>query len=250
MAADTLSRPFGCVPEDLEFDFAHADRPVLVTQLLAACAGAVGECEGGERQHGWWHQPVGARIAALLSLLRASDGHESRTVTLRCPGCDETFEIELSHQAIAALQPAPADVKVPRDGAAPLTLRLPTGDDLRAWRTQEAAPRDETFQSMLARLCVGAVPQPGDERAAAEALALADPLVSFTVECACPTCGAQASPEVDLEGLALRHLAARQRSLLHEVHVLASRYGWTEAEILAIAPARRAKYLDLIEGSV
>jgi len=32
------------------------------------------------------------------------------------------------------------------------------------------------------------------------------------------------------------------------VHALASRYGWTEREILAVAPARRARYLELIDG--
>ena len=52
---------------------------------------------------------------------------------------------------------------------------------------------------------------------------------------------------VDLEALALRRLYARQDALLATVHRLASRYGWTESEVLAVPARRRARYLALIE---
>ena len=42
--------------------------------------------------------------------------------------------------------------------------------------------------------------------------------------------------------------SARAGALLHEVHRLASAYGWSEAQILALSPARRAQYLALVEG--
>lgn len=239
--AGPTSRAFGCAAEDLEFDFVRADRPALVTALLDACAAPPGD-------RGWWLQAVSARTTALLGLLRASEGREAIDVTLRCEACGEPFEIALDHAALGALPPAPPSVQVARAGADALTLRLPTGDDLRAWRAQRPAWRDGMPHPMLASLCIAGAPQRGDESAAAEALAQADPLVSFTLECACPACGTAAAPEVDLEGLALRRLGVRQRGLLHEVHALASRYGWSEAEILALSAARRARYLDLIEG--
>jgi hypothetical protein len=38
---------------------------------------------------------------------------------------------------------------------------------------------------------------------------------------------------------------ARARALLAEVHSLARAYGWTEPEILALSPQRRAAYLEM-----
>jgi hypothetical protein len=74
-----------------------------------------------------------------------------------------------------------------------------------------------------------------------------DPLVDFSVASTCPACGATAELPVDLEELALSRFAVRQRALLQEVHVLASRYGWSEDDILALPPARRARYVRMIE---
>jgi hypothetical protein len=75
-----------------------------------------------------------------------------------------------------------------------------------------------------------------------------DPLVDFTVSCTCPACGDAQEVAVDLESFALASLARRQRALLQEVHRFASHYGWTESDVLAVPPARRAHYLLLIEG--
>lgn len=239
MVEDATVRVFGGAGEDLDFDFAHGDRAALVTALLDTCAAT---------PQGWWAQPVGARTAALLALLRASESRDALMLTLRCGACGAPFEIELEHQALADLGRAAPQLQLPREGAEPLTLRLPTGEDLRAWHALQPTTHDAAARSMLERLCVDGKPLPGDEAAAAAALAQADPLVAFSVACSCPSCGAAAEHDVDLESLALQRLAARQRGLLHEVHALASHYGWTEAQVLAVPPARRAQYLDLIEG--
>ena len=39
---------------------------------------------------------------------------------------------------------------------------------------------------------------------------------------------------------------SRAVQLLDEVHQLATAYGWTEAEILALSDTRRAAYLDRV----
>jgi hypothetical protein len=87
-----------------------------------------------------------------------------------------------------------------------------------------------------------------DEALVSAALAAADPLVDFTVSCACPACDAPNEVVVDLERLALSRLAAQQTQLLHDVHRLASRYGWTESDVLAMPPARRTRYLSFIDN--
>jgi hypothetical protein len=72
--------------------------------------------------------------------------------------------------------------------------------------------------------------------------------VAFSVSCTCPSCNAQYDAPIDLESVVLQRLAVRQQSLLREVHLLASCYGWTEHEVLAVPAQRRARYLALIEG--
>lgn len=238
-----LSRSFGRAAEDLELDFSASDRPALVTALLAACVAPT------DAEH-WWQRPVGERTAALLALLRESEGAEAIAPSVRCEaaGCGARLEIELPHAAFAVAPPASEAIAIDRDAGEHLVLRRPTGEDLRAWRTLRPTSREQALMAMLTTLSIAGEPHPGDAARAAEALAEADPLVAFSVFCACPACGHEAEREVDLEGLALQRLAAHQRALLHDVHALASRYGWSESEILALTPARRARYLELIEN--
>jgi hypothetical protein len=100
---------------------------------------------------------------------------------------------------------------------------------------------------MLDTLVVEGIVEPDDIPIIAEAMAAHDPLVAYVVSCVCPTCGVACDQHVDLEAVVLARLRARQCALFGEVHALASTYGWTESEVLAIAPARRAQYLELIE---
>jgi hypothetical protein len=74
-----------------------------------------------------------------------------------------------------------------------------------------------------------------------------DPLVAFSVRAGCTQCGVETSSPIDLEVLALRELEQMQARLLREIHRLASRYHWSESEVLGLSPERRARYLRLIE---
>jgi hypothetical protein len=235
-------RAFGRV-EDLELAFASADRPALVTALLARC-GAPGDAAQ------WQAQRVGTRIAALARLLAASGDGAALPVSLRCPepSCGEPFDIAIAFAALVEDDATPDAIAVTLADGRHATLRRPTGDDLQAWRGAAWSSRQDAVATMLAALCVDGNVGPDDEDAVAEALAAHDPLVAFTVSCACPSCGVAHDQPVDVEGVALARLAARQRAMLREIHALASAYGWSEAAILAIAPERRARYLDLIEG--
>jgi hypothetical protein len=239
--AVSLSRPFARAVEDLDIDFARADRPALVTELLVACA-APAEAEF------WWQSPVRDRTAALLALLQASEGSDVIRFTQRCDGCGDPFELSLAHADLAQLGREASCVAVARDNGEALVLRLPNGDDLRRWHKTLANNSDGARETMLETLRLSGELLPGDVDRAAEALAAADPLVAFALTSVCPNCSADIHCEFDLEGFALRRLAGCQRSLLCEVHALASHYGWTESEILAVTPPRRAYYLELIEG--
>ena len=63
----------------------------------------------------------------------------------------------------------------------------------------------------------------------------------------CPFCGTQAGYTVNLIETVIRRLRGIQQTLADMVHRLALRYHWSEAEIFAVAPWRRDKYLALID---
>jgi len=235
-------RPFGHAT-DLDLDFSDEDRPELVTRLLAQC---------GERRDSafWWSQPVGARTSALLRLVATTEQVDAFSFTARCSqvSCGETFEFELPLHALVAGADDTSPIRVALDGQRSVTLRRPTGGDLRQWRTARPASRAEAVRMMLDTLLLDGQVQSQDEARLAESVSAADPLVAFAVSCHCPACGAANEVPVDLDAAALARLGARQHALLREVHRLASHYGWTESEVLAIPPARRAQYLALIEN--
>ncbi len=235
-------RPFGCA-EDLNVDFNAADRPALVTSLLARCG------TPRDDHHYWWGQAVGARTAALLRLLAATNGIDQLSLQAHCrePGCAACFEFDLPLEAALDQLPADEPIRATLPGARPVTLRRPTGRDLHDWRAQRPSSREEAVESILRSLVLEGAVTIEDVPVVAEILADEDPLVAFSVSSTCPMCDAPAEVRIDLEDIALTRLKQRQRGLLREIHVLASRYGWTEGEILAVAPARRARYLSLIE---
>lgn len=73
----------------------------------------------------------------------------------------------------------------------------------------------------------------------------ADPGAELTLEIACPECGAATPAELDIAAYLWTELDAWARDLLLDVHLLASAYGWSEPEILALSPLRRRYYLEL-----
>jgi hypothetical protein len=163
-------------------------------------------------------------------------------------GCRETFEFELSLSSLAELTSTGVPLEVVLDGQRRVSMRCAIGEDLRQWRAVRPRSRGEALAMMISTLRIDGTIEPEDNLALAEAISASDPLVDFSVACECPACGASQRVPVDLEAVVLGRLDARQRALVGEVHLLASRYGWTEAEVLAIAPSRRARYLALIDA--
>lgn len=233
--------PFGRL-EDLDLAFADAARPALVTALLAQCA-------GGEPAD-WWAQPVGTRIAALLTLFAADRRDDRVELSAEClrPDCRTTFGFELPLADLAAQAPDTTRWDVALPDARRLTLRPPTGADLMRWHAARPATAEAARALMLGDLVIAGRPTPHDAPAIAAAVIAHDPLVSLTVGAACPACDKAQEVAVDLEGLVLSHFHSRQRAVLDEVHRLATAYGWSEPQILAIPPARRAAYLAILDG--
>jgi hypothetical protein len=119
-------------------------------------------------------------------------------------------------------------------------FRLPSVSD-----QAEAAGHPRPEQE-LARRCVRPHPLPARLRRRVEAAmeALAPSLVA-ELRAACPECGAEVMVFFDARRFCLRELRGRASFLFQEVDLLARRYHWPEAEILAMPLARRASYVEL-----
>ncbi|MEU9120275.1 hypothetical protein AB0C96_10500 [Streptomyces sp. NPDC048506] len=97
-----------------------------------------------------------------------------------------------------------------------------------------------TVDEELGRL----LPEPVLKRFA-EAAEEADPAAELTLHIACPECGATTPAELDIAAYLWTELDAWARDVLLDVHLLASAYGWSEPQILALSPLRRRYYLEL-----
>ncbi|GAP49013.1 hypothetical protein [Streptomyces azureus] len=197
--------------------------------------------------------PVGEREADLFALRRALFG-ERMQVRLECAACGEDMEFDLDAGEFARSlgKPGPPGdslVRVEQDGW-DVRFRLPGVADLTA-AARAADPRT----ALLARCLVSArrdgaavpaedLPVPVQRRIA-EAVEAADPGADVTLNVACPECGAATRAELDIASYLWTELDSWARDLLLDVHLLATSYGWSEPEILALSPLRRRYYLEL-----
>ena len=70
-----------------------------------------------------------------------------------------------------------------------------------------------------------------------ERMAACDPLAEIRLNFDCPRCQASFEESLDLVSFLWAEIDSRARRLLASVHALASAYGWSEKEILAMGGA-------------
>lgn len=198
---------------------------------------------------------LGQRNALLLSARQRTFGEALLAVT-NCPACHETVEVSLSCTSLLRDQmPQPFDDTLKVDDYE-LTLRLLNTDDLLA--TEDSTDVDAAAAQLAAR-CVCSVrrngrlvsPQALPEHvvaALAERIATADPQAETVFELSCPACDEHWCCELDIAGFFWKELRAHALRVLDHVHILARAYGWGEAEILALSPARRDWYLTRVQA--
>jgi hypothetical protein len=135
-----------------------------------------------------------------------------------------------------------------------VAFRAPNSADLLAIATLSNAAESRT---MLLRRCVGeavyegaavAVEQLPDEVLShlAQQIERADPQASTQLALTCPACGHHWLAPFNIARFLWTEINDWAQRLMHHIHIIASAYGWSEADILALSPARRQMYLDLI----
>jgi hypothetical protein len=71
-------------------------------------------------------------------------------------------------------------------------------------------------------------------------------LLEISLAIACPDCGYEWEQLLDIDELVWRDIDLESRRLLEDVDRLARSYGWSEADILAMRPERRRRYVELV----
>ncbi|MEV6173680.1 hypothetical protein AB0L99_36400 [Streptomyces sp. NPDC051954] len=194
--------------------------------------------------------PVGARETDLFTLRRALFG-ERMQVRLACSACGEDMEFDLDAAEFSASLGGREDsvVRV-AEGGWEVEFRLPGLADLTA-AARAADPRAALFARCLVSAAYAGQVRPADalpapvQRRIAEAVEAADPGADVSLNVACPECGQATRAELDIASYLWTELDAWARDVLLDVHLLATAYGWSEPEILALSPLRRRYYLEL-----
>jgi hypothetical protein len=227
-----------------------AEPPVRRALILVAAACPEATFEDLARES------VGRRDARLLTLREWTFG--PRLVSLAsCPACGERLETAFD---VADIRTPEVPVEEPlalTAGGYELTFRLPNSLDVSAMTT--GGDLDGARKRLLGRCLLAARdPEGGDvpvERlpetalaAVANRMAEADPQGDVELSLSCPACRHSWLAPFDIAAFFWTEIDAWARMLLHEIHILASAYGWREADILALSPWRRRSYLELIRG--
>lgn len=206
--------------------------------LLAAHASA----GGGATPVADW--PLGECNRALAALHCELFGGVLRGYS-RCGKCGEQLEFGFDAKDVATAETERAErVTVGR-----WMFRLPTSRDVAV----AAGVREEgAAVRQLVSSCWTGPEQAGTEwsdtelEAIEDKLAEADPLAEIRLHFDCPECGNTYEETLDLGSFVWAEIESAARRLFEDVHVLASAYGWTEREALALSPARRGRYIEMV----
>jgi len=179
--------------------------------------------------------PLGACDRLLLELREQCFGARLDGLA-RCPRCGTELDVGLD---VDELRADGADGgRTLQVAGRTITLRALTSRDIGSC----GGDRDR----LLARCLVDEPgPPAADVLDAVEAgLDALDPQAAWTIDLDCPSCGAAWAASVDVTEFVWSEVDRFARRLLSDIHTLAAAYGWREADVLAVSPARRRFYLQ------
>jgi len=197
---------------------------------------------------------IGQRNTQLLALREKTFGPRLTSLA-DCPACGVSLELQLTVADVRVTPSVPPqEIITLNKDEYEVRFRLPNSLDLAAI-PGEADPSEIRGQLLKRCLCaahrrgreidVNQLP-PGLLAAVVDQMAQADPQANVQLALGCPQCRHQWQAPLDIASFLWSEIRAWAGRLLREVHQLASAYGWSEAEILALTPARRQAYLEMI----
>ena len=198
---------------------------------------------------------IGRRDACLLSLREQTFGSDMVCLA-NCPRCAERLELNLNIADLLLPDiPEPGLLSLDVDGYE-IEFRLPNSFDL----VRIVDNKDlYTSRQLLLNECLLRIEHEGEAKqsddlpenviaAIVNVMAQADPQADVQLALACPLCSHQWQTSFDVLSFFWSELNAWALRTLHDVHTLASAYGWCEPDILALSPIRRQVYLEMVSG--
>ena len=227
--------------------------PPLARGAAVVAALAAGPGAGGTRDQADPLDLPLPRLARLAARCHREAFGDVVAGLLRCPACGLALDVDVRLTDViptASQDGGPAageESEVVPDGrGGRLAVRAPTVRDL-----VSAAGRPDAAEVIAGR-CVRSVdagppPRLGPEDlervdAALERLAGEAVPVLRTV---CPGCGGEVAAVLDASALLWERVRTAAPAVLRDVARLAAAFGWSEADVLALSPRRRAAYLEL-----
>ena len=198
-----------------------ARQPLDRALAILWAAGAAQDCDPADL-------PLAERDARLLTI-RANSFGPVMPARANCPQCDAEMEMDLNASeladALAQGDQSETDIR-------PLTSR-----DLAAVADLDGDAMADTLRQ---RLGIGAAS--GDDIAQQiESLAAA---AELSTQITCAECDTDWTETLDVAAHIWADISTATQRLLGEVADLAAAFGWSEADILSLSPARRAIYLE------
>jgi hypothetical protein len=197
---------------------------------------------------------IGRRDAWLLTLRERLFG--TRLVSIaNCPACGEKLELsfEISEIRVETGEEQNSQLSLEMEGYEVL-FRLPDSNDLAALLIGADL---EVGRGTLLKRCLTEVRLYGKEQTAeelppeivaavTERMSQADPQAIVKLSLDCPSCRQNWLATFDILSFLWSEIETWAKRLLHEIHILARSYGWSEADILAMSTLRRQSYLEML----
>lgn len=202
---------------------------------------------------------IGRRDASLLKLREWVFGSQLLCVA-GCPECGERLELAFDTEGIRAGEdPELGEVREPLsvslDGYE-IQFRLPCSLDLASLSLDDdlAKTRSQLFERCLISAQHNGKEVPARElsdeilETIATKMLEADPQGDVQLALTCPACSHRWQMTFDILSFFWNEINVWAQRVMREIHVLASSYGWREADILSLSPWRRQLYLQMAKG--
>jgi hypothetical protein len=226
-----------------------------VTGLLAATVMKIGELPD-PRPDDVRALAIGDRDRIVLALRARLIGDELECVC-SCE-CGETLELNVSIGALLDPlddEPAVLEAQATAPSGAHVRVRAATGADHEHAARHAREDPGAAARELVERCVLGTHGPDGASCAlddellgvASTLLEELDPGAEIVLRGDCPACGESVPAVLDPSAYLWAELEQWRAQLELEVHVLASVYHWSEAQIVALDPGRRARYIELID---
>ncbi len=206
----------------------------------------------GESAEALAELPVGQRDARLMKLRSAQFGPQF-DMRVECPKCQSPLEFGMNMNQLLQDEAEPNPKPIEFSNGT-LVYRLPNSRDMSAIATLKdpAQAQAALFARCIAARDTNGNPMPPSDvpedalKEVIERWVEEDPQSDVTFKLTCAECRHKWRTIFDILSYFWMELEVFNRRLQDDIHLIASRYGWSEDHILTMTTDRRKRYIELI----